>query len=93
MTETPAAAPPQQAPRKASSKRILLMMLLGGPPLAIGGCALFLAHANFSTGGADNTLSGLGAIGFFAGMIAFIGGVIWALVRFINRRFDKSKAQ
>jgi hypothetical protein len=93
MTETPVPAPPQQAPRKASSKRILLMMLLGGPPLAIGGCALFLANANFSTGSSDSPLGVLGAIGFFAGAIAFIGGVLWAIARWIDRRFDKSKAK
>ena len=92
MTESPG-PPPQEAPRKASRARIITMMILGGVVLAVGGCALFLANANFSTGGADNPLSVLGGLGFAAGVIAFIGGIIWALVRWIDRRFAKGKAQ
>jgi hypothetical protein len=93
MTETPAGAPPQQAPRKASSGRIIAMMVLGGPALAIGGCMLFLANVNFNSGNADNPLSFVGGAGFVVGVIAFIGGVLWALARWIDRRFDRSKAK
>jgi hypothetical protein len=91
MTEpTPAAPPPQQAPRKASRKRIILMMVLGGPVLAFGGCMLFLSGMNFNTGNSDTPLSALGAIGFVAGAIGFIWGVLWGLARWVDRRFDKS---
>ena len=84
--------PPQEAPRKASRARIIAMMILGGIVLAVGGCALFLSDMNFNSGGAG-ALGTLGAIGFIGGVLSFIGGIIWALIRFINRRFDKAKPQ
>jgi hypothetical protein len=91
MTEPiPAAPPPQEAPRKASRKRIILMLALGGPVLAFGGCMLFLGTMNFNSGSADGPLSVLGAIGFGAGVIGFIWGVLWGLARWVDRRFDKS---
>ena len=94
MSETPGAPPPQAAPKKASSVRIILMLALGGPVLAIGGCALFLANLNLGSGSAAarDDLSALGAIVFCAGCLAFIIGIVWALVRAIDRRFDKAKA-
>ena len=95
MSEPPVVAPPlppQEAPRKASRARILAMMIVGGIVLAVGGCALFLSDMNFNSGGAG-AVGTLGAIGFFAGVLSFIGGIIWALIRFINRRFDKTRAQ
>ena len=91
MTE-PSATTPQEAPRKASRGRVIAMLVLGGPALAIGGCALFLSNMNFSSGSSGNALGTLGAIGFFAGVLLFVAGVIWALVRFIDRRFAKGKA-
>jgi hypothetical protein len=87
MSDTTPAPPPQTAPRKASRARIIGMLLLGGPALAVGGCALFLA--NMSTG-RSQALTGLGAIGFIAGVLAFVVGVLWALIRFIKRRLDKA---
>ena len=85
-------AEPQEAPRKASQGRIVLMLLLGGPVLAIGGCALFLANLNFNSG-SMGALSTLGGIGFVGGCLGFVVGLVWALVRFIDRRYDKAKKQ
>ena len=93
MTDTLAAAPPpppQEAARKRSRKGILLMLMLGGPVLAVGGCALFLSQMNFTSGNADNALGTLGAIGFIAGALAFVVGVLWGVARLIDRRFDKA---
>jgi hypothetical protein len=92
MTE-PSATPPQAAPRKASRARIIVMLLLGGPVLAVGGCALFLANVNFNSGGADNALSVVGAIGFIAGALAFVVGGLWGLIVFVNSRFNSAKPQ
>ena len=92
MSEMSGGAPPQEAPRKASRKRIILMLVLGGPVLAVGGCALFLSNMNFNSG-STGALGTVGGAGFFAGILAFIVGVIWAIVRFINRRFDRAKSQ
>jgi hypothetical protein len=92
MSEPPVVAPPlppQEAPRKASRARIITMMILGGIVLAVGGCALFLGTMNFNSGSVG-ALGTLGAIGFIGGVLSFIGGIIWALIRFVNRRFDKS---
>jgi hypothetical protein len=90
MTETPTPQP-AAAPRKASRTRVLLMLVLGGLVLAGGGCALFLANLNISPGsGGNDNLSAVGAIIFIGGVIAFIVGVVWALARWIDRRFDKS---
>ena len=89
MTEVSGAAP-QEAPRKASRTRTILMLVLGGPVLAVGGCALFLSGMNFNSG-STGVLGTLGAIGFVAGVLAFIFGVLWALIRFVNRAFDKAK--
>lgn len=90
MTEptafTPQEGPPQEAPRKASTARILLMLCIGGPVLAAGGCALFLA--NLQLEGNDNTsqtLSLIGSLVFFGGVLCFGVGCIWALVRWIGR--------
>ena len=95
MSETPGVPPPQAAPKKASSVRIILMLALGGPVLAVGGCALFLANLNFGSGsaGARDAMSALGAIVFCAGCLAFIVGIIWALARWIDRRFASAKTQ
>src|SRR5690242_17235961 len=96
MTDTTAATPgsatPQAAPTKASRVRIILMLALGGPVLAVGGCALFLANLNFegSRGGSDS-LSAIGGIIFAAGCLAFLAGIVWAIARAIDRRFDKAK--
>ena len=90
MTE-PSGTAPQAAPRKASRGRIIAMLVLGGPALAVGGCALFLANVNFNSGNMD-ALSGLGALGFIAGVLSFVAGVLWALARWVDRRFAKSKA-
>jgi hypothetical protein len=94
MTEPPVVPPPppQEAPRKPSRARIIAMLLLGGPALAVGGCALFLANTSFNSGN-PNAIGTLGAIGFIAGVLAFIFGVLWALARVIDRRFDKSKGK
>jgi len=89
MTEPSVAPPPQEAPRKASRTRTILMMVIGGPFLAFGGCALFLGTMNFNNG-TPSALGVLGAIGFFAGVLAFLGGILWALARLIDRRFDKA---
>jgi hypothetical protein len=89
MTEPPV-TPPQEAPRKASRARIIVMMVLGGIVLAVGGCALFLSDMNLNSGGAG-ALGTLGAIGFIAGVLSFVGGLLWAIVRFINRRFEKAQ--
>lgn len=91
MTEPPAFAsqdlPPQEAPRKASRARILLMLTLGGPVLAAGGCALFLANLQLEGNqGTSQTLSAVGALGFVVGVVAFVVGCIWALVRLFTRR-------
>ncbi len=89
--ETPAT--PQPAAKKASPVRIILMLALGGPVLAVGGCALFLANLNIegSRNGSDN-LSALGAIVFIGGCLAFVVGILWAIARWIDRRFNKAKA-
>ena len=94
MSDTPTPAP-VGAPRKASRKRMLLMLVLGGLVLAGGGCALFLANLNINGGGGSerDTLSAAGAIIFIGGVIAIIVGILWALARWIDRRFDKSAAQ
>jgi hypothetical protein len=97
MTEPPYSAPreepPQEALRKASRKRILLMLCVGGFVLAIGGCGLFLF--NLDIGGASTsqreTLAAIGAIVFFAGVLAFVVGCIWAFSRWVARRFDKAE--
>jgi hypothetical protein len=98
MTEptTTPVAPPPEAPKKASRTRIILMLTFGGFVLATGGCALFLTNLNFGGGGGSSerdTLSAIGAILFIAGTLGFAIGVIWAIARWIDRRFDKSKAQ
>jgi hypothetical protein len=69
------------------------MLALGGPVLAVGGCALFLANLNIegSHNGSDS-LSALGAIVFIAGCLAFVIGILWAIARWIDRRFNKAKA-
>jgi hypothetical protein len=92
MSETtPPAAAPQEAPKKASRLRIILMLALGGPVLAVGGCALFLANLTFEgSGRGSDTLSAVGAIVFAGGCLAFVAGIIWALARFIDRRFASS---
>jgi hypothetical protein len=78
--------PPQEAPRKASRGRVIGTLLLGGLALAIGGCALFLS--TFNSG--NDPLTPLGAVGFFAGVLAFVVGAVWGLARLIARRFDKA---
>ena len=91
MGEVP---PPQEAPRKASTGRVLLMLVLGGPVLAAGGCALFLAYLNISGGSSSrDSISAVGAILFVAGCLAFLAGIIWALSRWIDRRFAKARKQ
>jgi hypothetical protein len=89
MTETPAPTP-ETAPRKASRTRTILMMIFGGIVLALGGCALFLSYASFGTSSSNDTVAGIGAIGFVGGALAFVGGVLWALARWIDRRFSKA---
>ena len=91
MTE-PQSQPPQEATRKASQGRIVLMLLLGGPVLAVGGCALFLANLNINSGN-TGALSTLGAIGFVVGGAGFLVGVVWGLVRLVDRRFAKAGKQ
>jgi len=86
MTQPMDPPPPQEAPRKASRTRIVVMLLVGGPILAIGGCALFLANMNSSS---TEAMAGLGAIGFIGGALAFVVGVVWGLVRFVNSRFNR----
>jgi len=90
MTEPTAALPPQQAPRKASRKRTILMLVVGGPILAVGGCALFLSQMNFNSGSSDGVLGPIGGFGFVAGVLCFVVGILWALARLIDRRFDKA---
>ena len=81
-------------PRKASRKRAILMTVFGGIVLAGGGCALFLANLNINGGSSQrDTLSATGALVFIGGVLTFIVGVLWALVRFIDRRFNKPGAQ
>ena len=94
MTDT-IETPPQVPPRKASRARVIAMMIFGGIVLAFGGCALFLANLNYSGSqtSVKETLSAIGAIGFVAGVLGFVGGVIWAIARWIDRRFDKNKTQ
>ena len=92
MTDT-TETPTQSPPRKASRARVIAMMIFGGIVLAFGGCALFLANLNFS-GSSNSTreaMSAVGAIGFVVGVLGFVGGLIWAIARRIDRRFDKSK--
>ena len=92
MSETPVVPPPQGAPQKASPVRIILMLALGGPVLAVGGCALFLANLNIEGhGNGSDNLSAVGAIIFGAGCLAFVVGIIWALARWIDRRFAAAK--
>jgi len=86
MMEPSDTTPPQQAPKKASRMRIILMLLLGGPILAVGGCALFLANMNRSS---TEAIGAVGAIGFIAGVLAFIVGIVWGLIRFVNARFNR----
>jgi hypothetical protein len=82
----------QQAPRKASTGRIVLMLVLGGPVLAVGGCALFLAYLNLGSGrSSGDALSMAGAIIFIAGCLTFVVGILWALARWVDRRFAKAK--
>ena len=84
----------QQAPRKASTGRIILMLVLGGPVLAVGGCALFLAYLNINGGSSTrDSISAVGAILFIAGCLTFVAGLLWALARWIDRRFAKAKKQ
>jgi len=94
MSETRGVPPPQAAPKKASPVRIIVMLALGGPVLAVGGCALFLSSISFSESGhgGNDAMSGLGAIVFCAGCLAFIVGIVWAIARAIDRRFDAAKA-
>jgi hypothetical protein len=91
---TPGVPPPQAAPKKASPIRIILMLALGGPVLAVGGCALFLANLNIegSRNGSD-ALSAVGAILFAAGCLGFIVGILWAIARAIDRRFERARAK
>jgi hypothetical protein len=96
MTESPDVTPPvapQEAPRKASKARVIAMLVLGGFVLAVGGCALFLANLNFGSGsnGSRDTLSAAGAILFVGGVLGFVGGILWAVARWIDRRFDRTK--
>jgi hypothetical protein len=95
MSETtPGPAAPQAATNKASPVRMILMLALGGPALAIGGCALFLANTSFGDGGGggNDNLSAAGAITFFAGCLAFLVGIVWAIARGIDRRFARAAA-
>jgi hypothetical protein len=70
------------------------MLALGGPVLAAGGCALFLAYLNINGGSSErDTISAAGAIIFIGGCLAFIAGILWAIVRFIDRRFAKAKTE
>ena len=91
MSETPVVPPPEAAPTKASPVRIILMLALGGPVLAAGGCALVLANLNIEGhGSGSDSLSAAGAIVFGAGCLAFVIGILWALARWIDRRFAKA---
>ena len=68
------------------------MLVLGGPVLAVGGCALFLAYLNLNGGSSTrDTLSAAGAIIFIVGCLIFVAGILWALARFIDRRFTKAR--
>ena len=70
------------------------MLVLGGPVLAAGGCALFLAYLNIGGGSSPrDTVSAAGAIIFIGGCLAFVAGILWALVRWIDRRFARAKAE
>ena len=86
---------PQEAPRKASRTRVILMLTLGGFVLAFGGCALFLANLNINGSGSSpkDTLSAIGALVFIAGVLSFVVGIVWAIARAIDRRFDKAKTR
>jgi len=88
MTEPIDTPPPQAAPRKASRKRTILMLVFGGVVLAFGGCALFLANLNINGGGSSgrDVLSGVGAVTFVIGVLAFIVGLLWGLARWIDRK-------
>jgi hypothetical protein len=87
MTEPTFSPPPQEALRKASPVRIILMLALGGPVLAVGGCALFLANLQLEgNNSASQTLALFGALLFGGGVLAFVVGCIWALVRLFTRR-------
>ena len=77
--------------RRASRKRIILMLVLGGFVLAFGGCALFLANLNVDGGGSSSAdLSAVGAIIFFGGVLGVVVGLLWALARWVDRRFSKA---
>ena len=90
MSETP----PQAAPRNASHLRIILMLVCGGLVLAVGGCALFLANLNVNGGGGRGAdMSAAGAIIFIAGCLALLVGLLWGLVRFVDRLFNKREEQ
>ena len=90
MTDAPGVTP-QEAPRKASPARVILMLVIGGIVLAFGGCALFLANLNINGGSSQSdTLSAMGAIIFIGGVLAFIGCIVWALARWVDRRFAKT---
>lgn len=70
------------------------MLVLGGPVLAVGGCALFLAYLNINGGSSTrDNLSAAGAIIFIAGCLAFVVGILWAFVRWADRRMSKAKSE
>jgi uncharacterized iron-regulated membrane protein len=92
MNDEISGAPPQEAPRKASAVRIILMLALGGPIIAVGGCALFLANMRFEGSGGNDGLSAFGALVFVGGCLAFVVGIIWAVARWIDRRFEVAAA-
>lgn len=70
------------------------MLVLGGLGLAVGGCALFLGFLNLNGGSSTrDTISGTGAVMFLGGCLAFILGVLWAFVGWVDRRFAKAKSE
>ena len=73
-----------EAPRGASSPRIVLMLVLGGIVLALGGCALFATAVEARSTSA--LLLVLAFANVIAGALAFVVGVIWAIIRWINNR-------
>ena len=92
MTESPSSTP-EAAPRPASRTRTILMLVFGGIVLAVGGGALFASYLNIGGGGSSSSneaLSATGAIIFCGGVLLFIIGVIWAVARWIDRRFAKA---
>src|SRR4051812_28625454 len=93
-TPTPPIPPtpptPEAAPRKASRVRTILMLTIGGFALAVGGGALVLGNLNMN---GDSPIANIGAVIFVGGMLLLIVGVLWAFVRFIDRRFARSQAK